>query len=121
MIEGGGVLAVAVADEKPERVGTLAQLRSEVTGLLDHPLPSGVRGDAKKVDPSGGHLHDHQRVQARQQDRVEVKEVDGQKASGLVAQEGAPVGVWLAGRRADPPAGQDPSDRARSDPMAEPP
>jgi hypothetical protein len=37
------------------------------------------------VDPSGGHLHDHQCVEASQQNRVEMEEVDGQQASGLVA------------------------------------
>ena len=85
MVEGVGVPAVAVADEKPEPVGALAQVHNEVAGLLDHPLSGGVCGDAEQVDPSGGHLHDHQRVPAPQQDRVEVQEVDAQQANGLAA------------------------------------
>ena len=119
-VEGGGVLGVAVADEEPELVGVLGEIRGEVAGLLGHPLSGGVGGDAEEVDPSGGHFHDHRRVQASQQDRVDVEEVDGQQASGLVAQEGTPVGVLLAGWRADTVAGQDPPDCACADLMAEP-
>ncbi|MFC6023595.1 hypothetical protein ACFP2T_46500 [Plantactinospora solaniradicis] len=120
VVEGGGVLGVAVADQESELVGALAEVHGEVAGLLGYPLPGGVGGDAEEVDPSGGHLHNHQRVKASQQDGVEVEEVDRQQASGLVVQEGTPAGVLMAGRRADTSADQDPSDRARSDPMAEP-
>ncbi|WP_405098171.1 hypothetical protein [Micromonospora sp. NBC_01412] len=68
----------------------------------------------------GGHLHDHQRVQALRHDGVEVEEVDGQQAGGLVAQEGTPVGVLVAGRWADMSAGQDSSIVPAPDVLAQP-
>src|SRR2546421_4379163 len=85
VVEAGGVLAVAVTDEEPERVGPLAQVHDDIPGLLDHPLRGGVSGYAEQVDPPGGHLHHHQHVQPSQQNRVQVEEVDGQQTLGLAA------------------------------------
>ena len=53
----------------------------------------GLVHQAEQVYPAGGHFHHHQEVQAAQQDRVEVEEVDRQHAGGQVVQERPPTGV----------------------------
>jgi hypothetical protein len=61
-----------------------------------------------------------QDVEPAQDDCVEMKEIDGEQAGGLGAQEVAPVGVDPSGRWSDPGGGKDAPDGAFSDAVAEP-
>ena len=40
-VEGGGELAVSVADQEPELVGAVAEVHEQVAGLLGDPVPRG--------------------------------------------------------------------------------
>jgi hypothetical protein len=43
-VEGGGELAVPVADQEAEPAGVVGQVRDQVAGLLGHPRPGGMGG-----------------------------------------------------------------------------
>jgi hypothetical protein len=45
LIEHGGELAVAVADQESELAGAFTEIHQEVAGLLGGPRTGGVRGD----------------------------------------------------------------------------
>jgi hypothetical protein len=79
----------------------------------------GGGGDAEDVYPPCGDLHYDQRVQPPQRDGVDMQEVGRQQPGRLRSQEGPPVGVDLAGRRADSAGGEDPADGAGADPVAQ--
>src|SRR6478735_7998863 len=48
-VEGGGELAVPVADQEPDPVGAFAEVHQQVAGLLGGPVPGGVGGDPGDV------------------------------------------------------------------------
>ena len=48
-VEGGGELAVPVADQKPEPRSVITQVHEYVAGLLSHPGPGGMGGDPGDV------------------------------------------------------------------------
>ena len=78
-----------------------------------------MRGDAEDVDAAAGDFHDEQDVESAQPDGVEVEEVGGQQPGRLGSEEGAPVGVYPARRRAQVCGGQDPADGAGADVVSE--
>ena len=41
VVEGGGELAVSVADQEPEPVGAVVEIHQQVAGLLGDPAPVG--------------------------------------------------------------------------------
>jgi hypothetical protein len=41
-VEGGGELAVPVADQETKPAGVVGEVRQQVAGLLGHPRPSGL-------------------------------------------------------------------------------
>ena len=43
-VEGGGELAVPVADQEPEPIGAVAEVHQQVAGLLGGPGPGRVAG-----------------------------------------------------------------------------
>jgi hypothetical protein len=86
-IGAGGVLGVSVPDQKPDRV---LEIHKQVTGLLGHPRAGRVLGEAEKVDPPGGVLDADEHVDPLQQDGVDVREIDGEDASGLGGEELSP-------------------------------
>ena len=49
-VECGGELAVPVADQEPELLGSGAKVDEQVAGLLGDPGSTGVGGDPGKVD-----------------------------------------------------------------------
>src|SRR5258706_10549275 len=77
-VEGGGELRVAVPDQVGESAPGLLQVRGQVSGLLDGPVPCGMGGDAEQVDPPGPDLDDESRVQPVERDGVDVEEGDRQ-------------------------------------------
>jgi hypothetical protein len=120
-VENGGEFGVAVADEVSELVGAVADLPQQVSGLLGGPGGGGVGGDAEDVDSAGADLHDEQRVEPLQRDRVQVEEVCGQKSAGLEFEEGTPLTArpvpprW----RSNTDAAQNPADGGGADAVPE--
>jgi hypothetical protein len=53
-VEGGGELAVPVADQEPELIGSVAKVDEQVAGLLGDPGAGGVGGDPGEVDAATG-------------------------------------------------------------------
>src|SRR4051794_37578478 len=49
-VEGGGELAVPVAEQEPELLGLVAEVDEQVAGLLSGPGVGGVGGDPGEVD-----------------------------------------------------------------------
>ena len=86
-VEGGGELAVAVADQEPEAPVGVVEVHEQVAGLLGQPGSGRVGGDAQDVYPAGGVLDDEERVEPVQGDRVDVEQVAGQDRLGLRAEE----------------------------------
>jgi hypothetical protein len=52
-IEPGGELRIPIAEQKPQRVGSLVEFHQQVTGLLDDPGTGRVRRDTDKSGPGG--------------------------------------------------------------------
>src|SRR3954463_1080820 len=48
-VEGGGELAVSVADQEPKPIGAVAEIHQQVAGLLSDPVPGRVGGDPGEV------------------------------------------------------------------------
>jgi hypothetical protein len=86
-VEGGGELAVSVADQKPKPAGLVAEIDEEVAGLLGDPVPGGVGGDPGEVHPAGAVLDHDEQVEASEEDGVDVGEVDREDRVGLRGQE----------------------------------
>jgi hypothetical protein len=118
-VEGGGELAVPIADQEPELLGAVAEVHQEVAGLLGDPGAGGMGGNPGEVHAATAVLDHHQDVDAAQEDGVDVGEVDGEDRVGLRGQElspGRPGPLWggVDARRL-----QDLSDGGGGDPLAE--
>ena len=86
-VEGGGELAVAVADQEPDAPLGVVEVHEQVPRELGQPAAGWVRGDAEDVYAPGGVLDDEERVEPLQGDRVEVEQVAGQDRLGLRVEE----------------------------------
>jgi hypothetical protein len=86
-IEGGGELAVAVADQELKTFGVVAELHEQVAGLLGGPGPGGVGGDPGDVHPAGAVLDHDEHVETAKEDGVDVGKVDREDRVGLRGQE----------------------------------
>lgn len=109
----------SVTDQVGEAASGTVEIRSQVAGQLGYPGSGRVVGDAEQMDAVGAVLDDESRVQALQGHGVDVKEVDGEQAIGLCAQECAPR-VTASRRWRDPAATQDPANRGGGDAVPEP-
>ena len=87
-VEGGGELAVAVADQEPETAVGVVEVYDQVARLLGQPRSGRVCGDAQDVHPPGGVLDDEERVEPVQADRVEMEDVAGEDRLGLRVNSG---------------------------------
>jgi hypothetical protein len=119
-VEGGGVLAVAVAEEDAEGLDAAAQVVGHVASLLGDPLRCGVRGEADDVELACSMLEERQCVQPSASDRVHMEEVRGDDSLGLGSEELAPGGAGAARRRVYAGCIQDLPDCGRCDPMPQP-
>ena len=91
----------------------MTQVHQEVTRGLRCPGTIRMRGDASEMSPASAVLDHDQCVDAAQQHRVHVDEVDGDDAEGLGGQELLPGRAGAAGRGIDPGIMQDPARRWR--------
>jgi hypothetical protein len=69
-IEAGGVFGVPVPDQEPKRC---LEVHEQGTGLLGHPRPGRVLGEAKKVHSSSGVLDSDKHVEPLAQDGVDMQ------------------------------------------------
>jgi hypothetical protein len=90
-VEGGGELAVPVADQESELLGTVAEVDQQVAGLLGDPSAGGVGGDPAEVHAAAAVLNHHEHVEAAQEDGVDVGEVDREDCLGLRGEELTPA------------------------------
>ena len=88
-VEGGGELAVAVADEESEVPVGVVEVHDQVAGLLGEPGCGRVGGDAEDVDAAGGVFDDEECVEPVQ------GECPGWSSGGGRGR-GANAGWWLA-------------------------
>jgi hypothetical protein len=82
-VEGGGELAVSVADQEPKLSDTVTEVHQQVAGLLGDPGPGGVGGDPGEVDAAATMLDHDEAVEAAPEDGVDVGEVDDEDRVGL--------------------------------------
>ena len=83
-VERGGELAGAVADEEPERGGTVVEIHQQVPGLLGGPGTGGMARRPEDVHVAAADLEGEEHVDPFQRDRaVDVEEVHGQHGGGL--------------------------------------
>jgi hypothetical protein len=61
----------------------IIEIHHEVTGLLGHPFPCRVGGDARQVHPPDAVLNEEQHVEATQEHGAGVKEVRRKDRPGL--------------------------------------
>ena len=104
-------LAGAVADEGPELGEAIAEIHQQVAGLLGDPGAGGVGGDPGEVHVAAAVLDHEENVEAAQEDRVDVGEVDGEDGVGLRGEELAPGRACPSGRGIEPGVLQDRPDR----------
>jgi hypothetical protein len=76
--------------KKRKLLGAIAQVDQQVAGLLSHPGAGGMGGDPRDVHAAAAVLDHHQDVEAAQEDRVDVDEVDREDRAGLRGQELSP-------------------------------
>jgi hypothetical protein len=86
-VESGGVLAVVVARQKPDRAEPGAGVGGEIPGLLGGPVSGGVGGDAGDVESSGGVFKEDEDVEPVFQCGVDVEEVNRDDGVGLAGEE----------------------------------
>ena len=82
-VEGHRELAVPVAYQEPEPVGSIAEVHQQVACLLGDPGPGGVGGDPADVHAAAVVLDNNDNVEAAQEDRIDVGEVDREDRVGL--------------------------------------
>src|SRR5664280_803812 len=90
LVEAGGELGVAVADEESEHPTGILQVRGEIAGHLCDPWAVRVGGGSEDVRDAALHFDDEQHVVAPQEDSVDVEEVRGHNALGLGGEELGP-------------------------------
>ena len=96
-VEGGGELGISVADQEPELFGLVAEVHQEVAGLLGDPRPGRMGGDPGEVHAAAPVLDHDQDVEATQEDRVDMGEIDRENRVSLRGQEllpGRPGPSW---------------------------
>ena len=108
LVKDGGVLAVAVMDQKPRALEEAAE--RDVARLLRDPGAGWVRGSAGEMDTAALELDEEEHVEATQTERLDREEIAGDHARRLLSQErlpararsSAPVPAALPPARAGP-------------------
>src|SRR5688572_8142041 len=86
--EGVSELTGSVADQEPERGGSIVEVHEQVAGLLGGPRSGRMAGYPEDVHGPVADLEGEEDVDPFQGDRaVDVEEVPGQHGRGLRAQE----------------------------------
>jgi hypothetical protein len=85
LVERGGELRVAVADQEPAGREPLTKCQREVAGLLGDSGSGRVGRDAGEVDATGVEFNEEQDVETSQEDGLDAEEVGRQACGGLAA------------------------------------
>jgi hypothetical protein len=96
-----GELAIAIPDQELELSRAVAEVHQQIPCLLGHPGTAGVGGDAEEVDAAAGMLDHEQNIESVQHHRVHAKQVRGENAVCLGAQEFSPARPFAARCRID--------------------
>jgi hypothetical protein len=86
-------------NQESEPGGVVAKIHEQVAGLLGDPGSGGMGGDSDEVHTAAAVLDHHQKVEAAQEDRVDVGEVDCKDRVGLSCQELSPGGTGPGAER----------------------
>jgi hypothetical protein len=89
LVKRRGELAVAVTDQKPNRLRPIDK-RLDVARLLGRPVTRRVRSDARQLDVSGCEFDEHECVQPPKQHGVDGEEVASDDSARLGPQKLAP-------------------------------
>src|SRR4051794_34078956 len=119
-VEGPGVFGVPITDQEAQRVNTGAQLGGQVPGLLHGPGCRRVRGDPGDAQSACAVFEEHQRIYPTQVDQVDVDEVAGNQALGLLGEELAPGWSAAAWGRIETGRREDLPNRRGADAMPQP-
>src|SRR5258708_11559372 len=87
LIEGRRELAVAIVDQKPDRLRTVDERLDDVPCLLGGPLTCRIRGDASQIHLSGRKLDEDKDVESAERHGVDGEEVAGDDSARLGSQE----------------------------------
>jgi hypothetical protein len=118
-VESGSEPAIPVTDQEPEPLAVVTEVHEQVAGLLGHPGPGRMSGDPGDVYTATAVLDHHQDIQAAQEDRVDVGEIDGEDRMGLRGEELAPGRAGPLRGGIDACGLEDLPHRRRGDPVAE--
>jgi hypothetical protein len=118
-IEDTGEVAIAIPDEEPEPSRAVAEVHQQIAGLLGDPGSGRVDGDAQQMHAAGGMLDDDQNIEPVPQQRVDAKEVRGENAVCLGAQEFSPARPFAARGGIDTGPLQNRPHRAGRKPVAQ--
>lgn len=110
VVEGGGELGIAVAEQEPGAQLAVLQLPGQVPSLLGHPLAGRVECAAGDVDAAAAELDEEEDVEPGQPDRVDDEEVGGQDLVGMLADELTPRAVAASGSREQVVSAEDVAD-----------
>ncbi|GGS69029.1 hypothetical protein GCM10010156_29980 [Planobispora rosea] len=84
-VECAGERGTSVTNEEAEGTDLVTEVHEQVAGLLNRPRSGQVGGHTEDVHAPGGDFHDEQHMQALQEHRVDVEEIDGQQPMRLGA------------------------------------
>jgi hypothetical protein len=90
LVEAARELAVAVTNQILDGCRSFAQPPDEVARLLGYPLAVWPCGGAGEVQAAAVELEEEEHVEPAKRDRLDRKEVDGENASRLCAEELTP-------------------------------
>jgi hypothetical protein len=108
-----------VPDQELPAHSAALEVHQQVTGLLADPLPHRMGGNPGQVHAAGAVLNEEKHVQARQEHRIHVEEVDGEDRRGLTGQERPPGLPGSSGRGIDARVFEDLPHRRRRDFIAQ--
>ena len=92
-IEAARELAIVIANQEANRPFALGELPRQLSRLLSHPLPVGMRRAAGKVHTAAPDFDEEQHVQPLEPDCLDAEEVDGHHAVRLGTEELPPRGT----------------------------
>jgi hypothetical protein len=100
VVEGAAELAVAVADQEPDRLGPIQERPGKLPGLLGCPTPIRVGGATGEMNAAAAEVDEEEHVEAAEPERLDGKEVAGDHRRSIGTKELAPREFGAsAGRR----------------------
>jgi hypothetical protein len=86
-IEAVRKLAIVIANQKADRRFALGERPCDLSRLLRHPFPVGIRRAAAEVHAAAPDFNEEQHVRSLEPDRLDTEEVHGHHAVRMGAEE----------------------------------